>query len=308
MLRGTVYKSTGKHYWVKTSKGLFKCYLRGRIRMENQNSTNPISVGDLVDIKALGNQEVLSGVIHSRYPSKNFLSRKATQHNHKRQIIASNIDGALIVITLKKPKTHVEFIDRCLVNLEFKNIKGCLLFNKLDIYNDEEQSRVENLIHIYRKIGYPCFKVSAKTGFNIQSLKDFMSNKLHLFIGNSGVGKSSLINSMDPTLDLKTADLTSRTHVGRHTTRKVQIVELLEKIRIIDAPGIKGYGLIDIPRNEIKQQFPEFLKLSPRCSYSDCWHVNEPNCRVLDGIDRGEIALSRYNSYLSMLQPDMKYR
>ena len=308
MLQGTVYKSTGKHYWVKTSKGLFKCHLRGRNRIVNQNNTNPIAVGDFVVIKANENQEALLGVIHSKHPSKNFLSRKSTQQHQKRQIIASNIDNALIIITLKTPKTYTEFIDRCLVNLEFQKINSCLVFNKLDIYDVQEQSEVDQLMSMYRNIGYRCFKVSAKTGLNIQSLKDFMSNKLHLLIGNSGVGKSSLINSMAPSLNLKTTHLTSKTHVGRHTTRKTQIFELVQNIRIIDSPGIKGFGLIDIPKKEIKHQFPEFLKRSHQCSYSDCWHINEPNCHVLEAVHSGEIASSRYNSYLSMLQTDLKYR
>ncbi len=308
MLHGTVYKSTGKHYWVNTSKGLYKCYLPGRLHIKNQNSPHPISVGDWVDIQILENQSDLLGIIHSRHRSKNFLSRKSSLHHQKRQIIASNIDNALVIITLKTPKTHIKFINRCLVNLEFQQINSCLVFNKLDIYNDQQLIKVDQLMTIYRKIGYRCFKVSARMGSNIQSLKRFMSNKLHLLIGNSGVGKSSLINSINPSLNLKTAHLTSKTHVGRHTTRKVEIFELGHHIRIIDTPGIKGYGLIDIPKNEIKHLFPEFLKRRAQCSYSDCWHINEPHCYVLKAVHSGEIASSRYNSYLSMLQTDSKYR
>ncbi len=308
MLQGTVYSSMGKQYWVKTEHGLYKCVLRGRIRLDDHGSTNPISVGDSVSISTIEDDKVLSGIIQEIHPRNNYLHRKSTQHSNKRQILASNIDQALLVVTLEYPRTHIQFIDRFLVTLEFQNILGCLVFNKMDLYNSEQLKTIERLKTVYRNIGYPVFNISTISYRNIDKLKHSMNNKLNLFVGNSGVGKTSIINCLDKTLDLKTSNLTARTSVGRHTTRRAQIIDINQKIRIIDTPGIKGLGLIDIPTEKIKHLFPEFIKVSHLCTYSDCNHIDEPNCGVLDYIEMGKIAQSRYDRYLSMLQPDSRYR
>jgi len=307
MEKGLVLKSTGNHYRVRLNNGqVVDCIARGRLRLNEIKTTNPITVGDWVSIE-MSSSGV--GLITSIQERKNYIIRKATNLSREAHIIAANIDQALLVITITQPETQLAFIDRYLVTAEAYRIPTVIVFNKIDLIDTLHQPLLENYISIYEPIGYKCLKVSAKTGLNLHLLKQTLQGKVSLLSGNSGVGKSTLINAIEPRLNLKTAEISSAHLKGRHTTTFSEIFELSNGGFIIDTPGIKSFGLIDIEKDELYHFFPEIFRLSSQCKYYNCTHIHEPGCAVIEAVDRGEIAPSRYLSYLSIYDDEnTKYR
>lgn len=308
MLQGTVYQSTGSHYHVRFEGRNIVCRLRGKLRLEEQDGTNPVAVGDLVNFSLDLSSKPNRGIIESIHPRQNKVIRKATKLSKKEQIIASNIDQVILVITLNQPKTYTTFIDRCLVGIESLKLKCILLFNKIDLLNQFELSKFDDLKNIYHKIGYDTISISALKGTNFNLLKSLLQNKVTLLSGNSGVGKSTIINQLCPTLNLKTNSLSTKINLGKHTTRRVQLFELDNNTKIIDAPGIKGFGLVETKAQQVKNYFRDFAKLSNTCAYHNCMHLDEPDCGVMVALAKKKIAPSRYKSYLSILEKEQKYR
>ncbi|MDJ0646898.1 MAG: ribosome small subunit-dependent GTPase A, partial [Flavobacteriaceae bacterium] len=266
-MTGVVIKSTGSWYTVRTEEGrIFNCRIRGKFRISGIKSTNPVTVGDLVDIepeKDKGNAIITN--IHER---KNYIIRKSVKLSKQTHIIAANIDQVFLLITLKEPQTFTSFIDRFLATAEAYSIPAILLFNKLDIYNKEQLEEKQKLQKIYRDIGYECLDVSAIDAININKLKKIMQDRVNMFSGHSGVGKSTLINKIAPGLDLKTAEISTQHKQGQHTTTFAEMFELPFGGYIIDTPGIKGFGVVDFEEDEIGDYFPEIFKLKDQCKFN----------------------------------------
>jgi ribosome biogenesis GTPase len=305
---GLVIKTTGSWYVVQTGRGqTVRCKLKGRLRQAGYTSTNPIVVGDQVGFQF--DEEHQVGVIDSICERRNFIVRKASKLSKQSQIIAANIDQAILMVTLVAPRTHVEFIDRFLVSAEAYRIPAFLFINKMDLYDAELTKKAGALAEIYRKAGYPCFEMSVKTGRNMETIKPLLRNKVSLLSGNSGVGKSTLINSLAPGLDLKTATVSDSHKTGRHTTTFVEMHPIEHGGHVIDTPGIKGFGLVHIEKDELYHFFPEIFSFSKHCKFYNCKHVNEPGCAVIEAVHEGQISASRYQNYLMMyMDEDQKYR
>ena len=309
-MTGTVYKSTGSWYSVKTEEGdFYDCKIKGKLRLEKISSTNPIVVGDKVDFVIETQDEVSIGVIQRIHERNNYIVRKSVNLSKQSHILASNIDLLVLVVTLKDPITTTSFIDRFLVNAEAYSIETLLVFNKNDIYDKQETIAVNNIIKVYLDIGYKCLKTSVINNHNILELKKIISEKTIMFGGHSGVGKTSLINSIDSSLDLKVGDISSQHLQGKHTTTYAEIFDLDMKTKLIDTPGIKGFGLINFEKQEIRDLFPEFLKYKNKCKFSDCLHLKEPNCFIKLMVNKNKISKSRYQSYSQILADDnLKHR
>tara|TARA_B100001093_G_scaffold164548_1_gene157005 strand:- start:268 stop:1197 length:930 start_codon:yes stop_codon:yes gene_type:complete len=309
-LTGTVYKSTGSWYSVKTEEGdFYDCKIKGKLRLEKISSTSPIVVGDKVDFVIETQDEVSIGVIQRIHERNNYIVRKSVNLSKQSHILASNIDLLVLVVTLKDPITTTSFIDRFLVNAEAYSIETLLVFNKNDIYDKQETIAVNNIIKVYLDIGYKCLKTSVINNHNILELKKIISDKTIMFGGHSGVGKTSLINSIDSSLDLKVGDISSQHLQGKHTTTYAEIFDLDMKTKLIDTPGIKGFGLINFEKQEIRDLFPEFLKYKNKCKFSDCLHLKEPNCFIKLMVNKNKISKSRYQSYSQILADDnLKHR
>lgn len=307
MEKGLVLKSTGSHYRVRLNDGrVVECVPRGKLRLNEIKTTNPITVGDWVSVEL--NPKGL-GLITAIQERKNYIIRKATNLSREAHIIAANIDQALLVVTITQPETQLAFIDRYLVTAEAYRIPTVIVFNKIDLVDSAIQPLLNSYISIYETIGYECLQVSAKTGKNLDLLKQKLQGKVSLLSGNSGVGKSTLINHIEPGLNLKTAEISNAHLKGRHTTTFSEIFELSFGGFIIDTPGIKSFGLVDIEKDELYHFFPEIFKLSDKCKYYNCTHIHEPGCAVIEAVDVGEIAPSRYLSYLSIYDDENeKYR
>ena len=302
-LEGIVYKSTGSWYTVKTHDNKFyDCRMKGRIRLEGIKSTNPIAVGDIVTfvLETKNNQQ--TGVIHSIEPRKNYIVRKSVNLSKQTHIIAANIDVVFLLITINNPPTLTSFIDRFLVTAEAYGIKAILLFNKVDLYDNDNTEALNYLTHIYTKIGYQCIKISAVTGYNLAVVKQLMKGQVCMFSGHSGVGKSSLINALEPTLNLKTKEISEQHMQGQHTTTFAEMFDLSFNAKIIDTPGIKGFGIVAIEKEELSDYFPEFFRLKNNCKFNNCLHVNEPKCAIKYAIETEDISHSRYRSYLQILE------
>lgn len=266
--------------------------------MQGITTTNPVAVGDVVEFEMEPEQE--SGVITKLQPRKNYIIRKAINLSKQAQIIAANLDQALLVVTLASPRTSLGFIDRFLVTAEAYDIPARLIFNKVDLFSDEGLEILADLKAIYEKIGYPCFEVSALEGTNISTVQELLKDKITLFSGHSGVGKSSLINALLPSLDLRTHMVSEWSDKGMHTTTFAEMFELPQGGFIIDTPGIRELGVIDIEKNELSHFFPEMRSRMNQCRFNNCRHINEPGCAVLEALEEGDIELSRYESYLSI--------
>ncbi|MDB2633136.1 ribosome small subunit-dependent GTPase A [Flavobacteriaceae bacterium] len=302
-MTGTVYKSTGSWYFVKSEKGdLYQCRIKGKFRIKGIKSTNPIAVGDSVefDIERKGDEEI--GVIKLIHERANYIVRKSVNLSKQTQVIASNIDLAFLLITINNPPTLTTFIDRFLVTAQAYSIKVILVFNKIDSYKEEEKGEIAYLKDIYETVGYTCVEVSAIKNINLDIIKSLMKGKTSLFSGHSGVGKTTLLNSLEPGLNLKTKQISDQHQQGQHTTTFAEMFDLSFNASIIDTPGIKGFGVVAIEKEELGDYFPEFFALRSGCKFHNCIHVNEPQCAVKDALETGAVSWSRYKSYLQILE------
>ena len=304
-MRGLVYKSTGSWYSVKTpTNEQFDCRIKGKFRLDGIKSTNPIAVGDYVDFELEKNSDVVTGVINNICERKNYVLRKSVNLSKQTHILASNIDVVFLIITISSPVTSTNFIDRFLLTSNAYSINTILLFNKIDLLNEMEKKVLKKLIDIYTNIGYECYEISAKNQYNIDKVQSLMKDKVSMFGGHSGVGKSTLINSLQPNLNLRTNNISVQHAQGQHTTTNAELYDLDFGAKIIDTPGIRGFGIVDFKKSDIKNYFPEFYKLVNQCKFNDCMHVNEPKCIVKQSVDEGTIANSRYENYLQILEDD----
>jgi ribosome biogenesis GTPase len=297
-MQGLVTKSTGSWYQVKAGDQTIDCRIKGKFRTKGITTTNPLAVGDVVDFEMEPEQE--TGVITNLQQRKNYIIRKSINLSKQAQIIAANLDMALLVVTLASPRTSLGFIDRFLVTAEAYGITACLIFNKLDLFSDEGLEILSEYQAVYENIGYKCYSVSALEGTHIDTVQELLKDKVTLFSGHSGVGKSSLINRLLPDLDLRTHMISDWSDKGMHTTTFAEMFELPQGGYIIDTPGIRELGVIDIEKQELGHFFPEMRELMNQCRFNNCRHINEPGCAVLAAIGEGDIAISRYDSYLSI--------
>ncbi len=302
-MKGLVIRSTGSWYSVQTEdKKVFECKLKGRFKIKGIRTTNPIAVGDRVAFEWKDDKKI--GLIHTIENRKNYIIRKSVNLSKKSHIIASNIDQAILVVTLASPRTSTGFIDRFLITTEAYHIPAILVFNKIDLYDEPLQTAKDELKSIYSNLGYPCIDVSATEGINIKELKEVMKGKTSLFSGHSGVGKSALINTLDASKDIRVGEISDAHSKGTHTTTYAELHELEFGAYIIDSPGIKEFGLIDFEKQELSHYFPEMQYLLQACKFNDCTHEHEPECAVINAVRSGEIAFSRYENYIKILHGD----
>jgi ribosome biogenesis GTPase len=307
-MTGLVYKSTGSWYTVKTDLGKsYPCRIKGKFRLQDIKSTNPIAVGDVVEFELETSNDEVTGVIHKIGERKNYIVRKSVNLSKQTHVIASNIDQVFLLITMDNPPTFTSFIDRFLVTAEAYSIKAILLFNKTDTYDKETLKEVKSLAQIYRKIGYQCIGISATDKKNTDKVKALMEGKVSMFAGHSGVGKSTLVNAIEPALDLKTKSISSQHMQGQHTTTFAEMFDLSFNAKIIDTPGIKGFGIVDMDKEEVGDYFPEFFALKQDCKFNNCLHVEEPKCAVKAALENDEVAYSRYRSYLNILEGEEEH-
>ncbi|WP_299285487.1 ribosome small subunit-dependent GTPase A [uncultured Mucilaginibacter sp.] len=300
-MQGLVTKSTGSWYQVQTANGdRFDCRIKGKFRMKGLTTTNPIAVGDQVDFEIEPDQQ--TGVIHKLHDRKNYIIRKSINLSKQAQIIAANLDLALLVVTLASPRTSLGFIDRFLVTAEAYGIPAGIIFNKLDLFSDEGLEILADYRSIYEQIGYQCLEVSALKKTGIKEVEAVLKDKTTLFSGHSGVGKSTLINTLLPEQNLRTGEISDWSDSGKHTTTFAEMFELPFGGFLIDTPGIRELGVIDIEKQELSHFFPEMRNLLNQCRFHNCRHINEPGCAVLAALEAGEIEPSRYESYLSIYQ------
>ena len=308
-MKGLVIKNTGSWYIVRPDDGTseVECRIRGNLRLRGFRCTNPVAVGDRVDFKVTPDA---AAVITSIEPRRNYIIRRASNLSKEFQIIASNIDQALLVVSLVNPSTHTTFIDRFLATAEAYDVPAMIVVNKVDLLDDDGQAQLQSMLALYQRIGYTVLPTSAVTGDGLEALRGMLAGKTTLLSGNSGVGKSSLINCLVPGAALRVGDVSHAHHKGMHTTTFSEMLDVPGGGAIIDTPGVKGFGTIDFKRSEVAHYFREFFALAPQCRYGDCTHTHEPGCAVLDALERGDIALSRYESYVSIIDEDQdaKYR
>lgn len=298
--QGTVIRSTGSWYTVRFDDGsTVECRLRGKFRTHGLKATNPVTVGDEVEVENLRieGQAVITGIS----PRRNYIIRRSVNLSRVSHIIAANIDTVFVVVSLTNPRTSTGFIDRVLVTAQAYEIPAALIFNKTDLQGEEEQKLMDELVSIYTEIGYPCLKTSALTGYGIDDLKLAMTGKTSLFTGHSGVGKSALINAVEPGLQIRTGDISDVHFKGKHTTTFAQMHPLLFGGYIVDTPGIKEFGLIDFDKGELAMYFPEMLGLVSACQFYNCTHDHEPGCAVVKAVEAGTVSTERYKNYLNML-------
>lgn len=295
-----VFKSTGSWYLIRTAEGQFyKARIRGRFRLDNIRHTNPVSVGDFVDFELDKDDLAIITKIHER---KNYIIRRSVNLSKKSHIIAANIDCAFLIVTLDNPKTSLGFIDRFLVTAEAYHIPTVIVFNKIDAYGEDELAEMEFYKEIYESIGYETLAVSAISGFQIDDLREKLKGQTALFSGHSGVGKSTLMNVLHPALDLRAAVVSDFNQKGQHTTTFAEMYEWPFGGFCIDTPGIKEFGLVHMEKAEIQSFFPEIFDTKSGCKFDNCIHLNEPHCAVIEAVENGEIAVSRYENYLIFMQ------
>jgi ribosome biogenesis GTPase len=304
-VNGTVYKSTGSWYTVKSSEGgFYECRIKGKFRTQDIKSTNPVAVGDEVEFHLESIRDGAVGVISGIGERKNYIVRKSVKLSKQTHIIASNLDQVFLLVTLNNPPTFTSFIDRFLVTAEAYEIPVVLLFNKMDSYSEEEKLEVHWLMYLYSKIGYKSIPIEAKQGINVDQVKKLMLGATSMFAGHSGVGKSTLVNALETGLELKTAEISEQHMQGQHTTTFAEMYDLSFDARIIDTPGIKGFGIVDMDKHEIGDYFPEFFALKSECKFNNCLHLDEPKCAVKEALENDEVAASRYRSYVQMVTGD----
>ena len=308
-MQGLVLKSTGKIYNIILENGeIIKATIRGKLRIEGLKTTNPIAAGDRVELTASSDtnsqDSKISYSIQSILPRKNYIVRKSTNLSKQMQIIAANVDHAYLLVTLKSPVTQIGFIDRFLVSAEAFRIPTTLLFNKIDLFGAEEERLFTELSAIYTSLGYTCHRICAENEAQISFLRKELKEKQVMISGNSGVGKTTLVNSLDPTLTLRTGEISKVHEQGKHTTTFAEMHSLASGGYIIDTPGIRAFGVIDLEKEYMAHYFPEMRNLIGACRFHNCLHLNEPNCAVKAAVEKDEISFSRYQSYLDLMYED----
>lgn len=299
-MKGIVTKSTGSWYILQDeNQNSYKARIRGKFRLDDIQHTNPVAVGDWVEFNIDNDGLAIIQKIEER---KNYIIRKSVNLSKKSHIIASNIDKAFLIVTVANPKTSFGFIDRFLVTCEAYHIPATIVFNKMDITDSETEKQVREYEMIYEKIGYETLRISAFSGLNLDLLKKQLKNKITLFSGHSGVGKSTLLNKLNPDLNLKTSQVSDFNQKGQHTTTFAEMYNWPFGGYCIDTPGIKEFGLVDMEKDEIQDYFPEIFELKNQCKFDNCLHLNEPKCAVRESVERKKIAESRFESYLTFLE------
>ena len=302
-IEGIVTSATGSWYEVATEMGTLNCRIRGRLRLKGVRSTNPVVVGDRVVVEPDGDSSVIVEIV----PRRNYVIRRASNLSKESHIIAANIDHALLIVTLHSPTTPKEFVDRFLITCEAYKVPVSIVLGKADTLTEEWATEAEEFTAIYEDAGYEVLRLSSTTGEGVEHIRAMLRGRTTLVAGNSGVGKSTLIGSIDPTLDIRTGEISDSHQQGKHTTT-FSTMYPLEGGYIIDTPGIKGFGLIDIDDKELCRYFPEMMRLAPECRFYNCTHTHEPGCAVTEAVKEGRVAWSRYESYLKILDEDDKYR
>ena len=302
-MKGLIVRNTGSWYDVRSDDGqLFACKVKGNFRLRGIRSTNPVAVGDWVEIDG--------GFITEILDRRNYIIRRASNLSKQSHIIAANVDAACLIVTIAHPETSTTFIDRFLASAEAYRVPVYIIFNKVDLYDEDECRYLDAVMSLYRCLDYPCFAVSAETGEGVDALAEALRDKIALFSGNSGVGKSTLLNRLVPEANAKTAVLSEAHDQGLHTTTFSEMYDLPGGGAVIDTPGIRGFGTFDFGREEVSHYFREIFSIGQDCRFGNCTHTHEPGCAVLKALDNHEIAESRYRSYLSMLEDEGegKYR
>lgn len=295
-MKGLVVKSTGNEYEIRQEDGSHTlCQLKGNFRIKGIKSTNPLAVGDQIEYDE-------SGYITKLYPRKNYIVRKPTNLSKQLHIIGTNLDQTILIVTIKQPETALRFIDRFLATAEAYRVPAVLVFNKVDLLDEEDMDYLQALMHLYTSIGYPCYPINALTGEGVDALRDGLAQKVTLLSGNSGVGKSTLINAIFPNMEVKTASISDVHQTGMHTTTFSEMHELQQGGFVIDTPGIKGFGMVNMESEEVSHYFPEIFAQSKACKFANCSHRHEPKCAVKEAVEQHKISESRYESYLSIIE------
>ncbi|MBR0286661.1 MAG: ribosome small subunit-dependent GTPase A [Bacteroidales bacterium] len=305
-MEATVVKNAGSHYLLSPLPEwkVFPAVLRGKIRLKASEITNPIAVGDRVSYSMEDNTAVITEIL----PRRNYVIRRSTNLSRQAHIIAANVDMAYIVVSLYFPEVKLPFLDRILVTCELYGIPATIVLSKTDLYREPAAEEIDHFRSIYEKAGYPIIEISVKTGEGIDSIRKACQGRVNLFSGESGVGKSSLIKALDPSLNPKIGTISAAHLQGKHTTSLYEMYPLASGGFVIDSPGIRGFGLVDVEKEEIARYFPEMLKAAEGCRFTPCTHTHEPGCAVKAAVEEGLIAPERYNSYLGMLEEDKKFR
>jgi len=301
LAKGLVIKSTGSWYRVISEGKMWDCKIKGKFRMKGIRSTNPIAVGDLVEFKP---EDETTAVIQKIEQRKNYIIRRSSNLSKESHIIAANVDQAVLIVTANFPETLSSFIDRFLVSAEAYKIPVCIVVNKMDLYSEKELAIVNRWEEVYTEVGYGFLKVSAEKDENVDAFAELLNGKISVLAGNSGVGKSTLVNSIAPGLDLKTASISDYHKKGQHTTTFAEMFPLDDEGWIIDTPGVKAFGLLDVHREELHHYFPEMFRLLEDCQFGNCTHTHEPKCAVKEAVAEGEIAEERYLNYIAMLDDE----
>ncbi|NDV45683.1 ribosome small subunit-dependent GTPase A [Paludibacter sp. 221] len=299
-MEGLVVKNSGSSYWVKGDDGKpVECKIKGNFRIKEIKTTNPVAIGDRVAFELTPDG---MGLIYEIKERKNYIIRRSSNLSKQAHIIAANLDWAALIVTVNYPETYTVFIDRFLTTAEAYRIPACIIFNKTDCYDDGEKEYLDALAYLYSTMDYPIFKVSALNPDSLKGLIDFLKGKITLFSGNSGVGKSTLINAILPDSDIKTSGISMVHNKGMHTTTFSEMYELDGGGYIIDTPGVKGFGVIDMEKNEVGHYFRDIFPVSKKCRFFNCTHIHEPGCAVLEAVENQQISQSRYQSYLSIME------